>query len=644
MAKHIPFGDAVNQAESWAFNLLKTELPDDYLLLTNVEIPTHTGQAMEVDALVVGHWGVYVVDVKGYTGTLDVGQHAWSLDGKEVENALAKANYVSRVLAGNLKKKVPVGVFPPWCQGMVFVTGRQGDTIELNKGSDQLSVYTPVDMIAALTEPWGLTSQHRYAVNDRQKQHVLDTIGQVALVEKRQHQVQDFTKQQCLYNLSGLEIWSAQYNLAGWKSDWLLKILVATEFDSKDDYRQQVNHLNAELQRLQALAGCSGVPHCAPLINDGEQTVLPIRKPAGVPWQLFDVSGLERDDLLRTLRRAATSLQQIHAHGYAVSNWQDNQVFISGEGEVEFIDIANTASPSGDITGFAQCFSAIADALAEPLVGLWFARAKQNQPVTLDELRAECSGLLSDVSPLTGAKRPSGNMAGCCDEADAQVINHRYQLLNMIRQSDHSEIWQAQHLVGQFTCCVSLYQDVDQRWLGLSDHYRRLKNLYHPNIERIIELGYINGGKDIFLSREWVQGDHLRNLRADIEPKIAAIWFEQLLGALQYLHSFEIYHGGISLKNIVCDGNKATLVNFGLGLEAIGSRQMLAVVDEEIWSLEGGAKRDMFALVASFIVALSKDEFPEKVSLPILRQMLQGVPEVFFATVSREFFEDTLHW
>jgi len=60
--------------------------------------------------------GVYVVDVKGYIGRLDAGLHAWSLDGREVDNSLAKANYLARVLAGNVQHKIPVGVYAPWCQ------------------------------------------------------------------------------------------------------------------------------------------------------------------------------------------------------------------------------------------------------------------------------------------------------------------------------------------------------------------------------------------------------------------------------------------------------------------------------------------------------------------------------------------------
>ena len=72
MAKHIKIGQPVNAAESWAFEFLEENLPPEYLLITNVEIPTPTGVLKEVDALVYGKYAIYLVDVKGYTGKLSV--------------------------------------------------------------------------------------------------------------------------------------------------------------------------------------------------------------------------------------------------------------------------------------------------------------------------------------------------------------------------------------------------------------------------------------------------------------------------------------------------------------------------------------------------------------------------------------------
>ena len=102
MAKHIKIGQPVNAAETWAFEFLEDKLPHEYLLITNVEIPTPTGVLKEVDALVFGKYAIYLIDVKGYTGRLSVDANSWLLDGRRVDNALSKANGISRVYAGRI--------------------------------------------------------------------------------------------------------------------------------------------------------------------------------------------------------------------------------------------------------------------------------------------------------------------------------------------------------------------------------------------------------------------------------------------------------------------------------------------------------------------------------------------------------------
>ena len=81
MARQIKIGEPLNDSERWAFSLLASELPDDYLFFTNLELLSQIGQPFEVDALVIGQYGIYVVDVKGYVGQLEVDANVWSLDG-----------------------------------------------------------------------------------------------------------------------------------------------------------------------------------------------------------------------------------------------------------------------------------------------------------------------------------------------------------------------------------------------------------------------------------------------------------------------------------------------------------------------------------------------------------------------------------
>lgn len=596
MARMISFGTPVNDAERWAFSLLADELPEDYILLTNVEIPTKSGQAMEVDALVIGEWGVYVVDVKGYIGRLDAGLHAWSLDGREVDNSLAKANYVARVLAGNVKHKIPVGVYAPWCQGMVFITGRKGEEIELEKHQGSLSIYTPKQIVAALTKEWGLTAPRKHQVTDTQKELVLETIGQVAIVEQRNNKIQDFTKLKCLFIQSGLEVWQAEYNPGEWTAPWLLKVLIPTQFEDSDESQKHEAQLRTEFQRLQSLSGCSGVPYCAPLIQDGEQLVLPIRMPRGVPLNVLESAQMTTYQLLEILRRSVSGLQQIHRRGYTVGGWTSNCVFVSDMGDVEFIDIKDTLSVSHDIKAYAQGFLAIAEQTKQPRVYQWYRAAIAGETTDLDALRCDLSALID---------------LGVCDTVPEKiavtkgaVIDHHFVLEQFIAATQTSQFWRAKHLQGQYQCGVSIYSSVEATWPMLSNIYRSLAKVYHPHIERVLGFGQLPQSEELFIARAWEYGVSIDEL-TDIKLGQPIRWFTQLITGLQYMHQMDIYHGAICPKNIICNPNKAILVNFGIGLDIAASHYASQYADPTLWEVEGQAEKDLYGLVASFIDALT---------------------------------------
>jgi hypothetical protein len=103
MVQHIKIGTAVNSTEKWAFDFLKANLPESYRLITNVEVYDDRGHPFEVDAVVVGEYGVYMVDVEGYQGTLTASKDAWMFSGRTVENPIPKLNGNARILASRCR-------------------------------------------------------------------------------------------------------------------------------------------------------------------------------------------------------------------------------------------------------------------------------------------------------------------------------------------------------------------------------------------------------------------------------------------------------------------------------------------------------------------------------------------------------------
>ena len=82
MAKVIPIGEPVNDAERQAIAHLRDHLPDSYALLHNFEIQ-RGGELFEIDVAVLAPHAVYLVDVKGTRGLIDVYGSKWYPDGRQ---------------------------------------------------------------------------------------------------------------------------------------------------------------------------------------------------------------------------------------------------------------------------------------------------------------------------------------------------------------------------------------------------------------------------------------------------------------------------------------------------------------------------------------------------------------------------------
>ena len=179
------------------------------MLITNVEVPTPNGLLKEVDAIVFGKYAVYLVDVKGYSGTLNVDANSWILDGEIVDNALSKANGVARVYAGAIKANLLRAEHTPWCQGMVFVTGDEGSEITLNKVQSSLSVLMG-SIIRGLTEKEYCTNNYQFIVTQSQRKKALDVLGNIGKVPAKISEVGGFKKIEKLAN-GRIEIWRSEH-------------------------------------------------------------------------------------------------------------------------------------------------------------------------------------------------------------------------------------------------------------------------------------------------------------------------------------------------------------------------------------------------------------------------------------------------
>jgi serine/threonine protein kinase len=100
MAKVIPIGQPVNDAERIAIAHLRDHLPDSYVLLHNFEVERQ-GEAFEIDIALLAPHAVYLIDVKGTRGLIDVHGPRWYPDGRQpFPSPLAKLRGHARTVKG----------------------------------------------------------------------------------------------------------------------------------------------------------------------------------------------------------------------------------------------------------------------------------------------------------------------------------------------------------------------------------------------------------------------------------------------------------------------------------------------------------------------------------------------------------------
>ncbi|ATQ74196.1 protein kinase [Massilia violaceinigra] len=107
MAKVIPVGQPVNDAERNAIAYLRDRLPESFVLLHNFEIERH-GERFEIDIALLTPHALYLIDVKGTRGTIDVYGNKWYPEGRApYPSPLGKLRSHARTVKGLVTQANP---------------------------------------------------------------------------------------------------------------------------------------------------------------------------------------------------------------------------------------------------------------------------------------------------------------------------------------------------------------------------------------------------------------------------------------------------------------------------------------------------------------------------------------------------------
>jgi serine/threonine protein kinase len=627
MARHIPFAAPVNASEKWAFDHLKEKLPEHYDLLTNVELLGNAGSTIEIDAVVIGDWAIYMIDVKGYTGTIEAGRHLWYAHGEEVENPLPKLNKNSKIFASRLRRQLGPGAHTPWIQGLAFVTGSEGSGVLIRRADEFVAAYSAEDIVSALTEEKHVPVPKVHRLRDSQKSAVLQDIGQVAAVEKRANSIGDFTKKQKLIGDNKFSVWTATFNRHGLDIPYLLKCIERSAWNDASASEEAVRELKREFRIYQELTGAAGVPYVAPLIDTGEQVVLPIKHPRGRPVSTIDIAELPLDKRLQAIRSAAIAIETIHSRGVFHGDLTGDNLYIADDLTSELLDFRpataiSSVSPNNDdaldidacgtdISAFARLFAPwvtedqpeeFANTTAATSITDWFSAAEQDGDASLAYLE---SLIVSGPLETVVSEKDSRDWQAL----PGAVLNQTYELVEQINRSTGWSTWRARHQLGNFDCVVRIYDSAEEQLDSAQKEFEILSRLYHPGLNRTFDMGQIQGSDMYFMSMAHLSDPTLRALIGDSTFDREAIKnvLRDVCNTLEYLHKCGLTHRNVSPDTIVVAESGAVLVD----LSALPSDQTFTGdirykwrgVTDEGWS----PYADLYSLAVAIVEAWTGD-------------------------------------
>lgn len=628
MAKLMKIGDYANTSEQWAAEYLARRLPDAWTIYTNLILPLPRRQP-EIDMLVIAESEVVLIEVKGFSGKVDILQTGVfaHTPGNRQETRLLDYNPVARIM--NHAKRLAsywethfltAGSQAPWFRGVVFVTGNNGLGLELDNG--EMEAYGPEAIVNNLLQPLEENPQPLPGKKIRLLEEILSLRVPPAhlplaiqnfKVQPAQPWDRDFERREAVSDLApGLQFDLRVANLA--------------ETDALE------SPLKKKLQReagvLTSLSPTPGIQRTLGIFEtEGPLVILPLVRPPGKPVSSQpNLSPTARMEIAVQLTKVlATARKQQFVHGGLTEDdlWWDNSarlLTVCGWGRVD--------SPQGSSDVF--------------FLRKWIRNLGECQRAAAKTLRtwakekAEKAGGLEAIECLQHRLEEASSGAGEAqvDEGfelkPGQKIDDSLQLVQWLGSGTTGDAWLARHLVGRFDCVLKFMQvneeNQQRRAEAFIEELEKLHALYHPNLVRVYDAKILSGQDLRCLILEYCKLTLRDRLGASEKCQTAEIvgWLRDGLNALQFLHANGCHHGDLWPGSIGLTAERAYLLDLGFILRGTPKNQRYRSPYPE----SSPAFNDLYALVLCLWEALAGYPFPGQVPEPLGTDWQPGEPEI----------------
>lgn len=593
MAKRIDLAGSVpvNDGERTVVQALVAGLPDDYVVVPNVELADGRGQRLEFDVVVAAPHAVYVVETKALHGRVVGDDREWIVDGSTRPAPIRITAHKARVLKSFLANERPV-LRQCWTEPAVVlaVPPRQLDLL----GDAKATTFDPKGLVAFIGDPGRLPHPPRHI--DRLPAQVAELMQSRARGRGGPTAFNQWEVVETLEADDEITEYRARHRFVLSAPLVRLRVVSLSPYAfSPAELERRRQSIAREFVALQVMGAHENVVGAQDMFEDAHgNVVLVVPEVQGLSLGIALAEGLDLDDAERRAMLVGLCRAVRHAHehgvihrriapenvllteggGVALSGFGSARVAsegtiyqtsanmdsLGGYGAPELLDpTAGEVSAATDLFGLAGVAWALfvetppypegtpigsvparPDALPAAIydvVAPWLERRVSDRDGAVADLEAvltpEATGHEEVATPAAlGPTAPLEFTVG-------EVIENRYEVTAVLGRGGFSTVYRVEDAVLEMTAALKLFSpqyDLE----AMQRELRALSRIHHPNVVRLIDAGRTSmSPRQWYLKSEYVDGRTLSDVldeekRLPIELSVRLVM--DLLGALTSFH------------------------------------------------------------------------------------------------------------
>jgi len=335
MARVRNIGLPVNDSERKAISHLSRSLPDDYVLLTNLELPSLNGFPYEFDIIVIGDTAVFVVELKGYGGVIKGNAFEWELSsGSVIKSPMPLLAKKAKIVGGLVRRGAP-SLSKVWVWHLLVLTA---DRVSIHVQDPQASQILKLEeCVRAMTN----NSSRSDMITRSMSAKIEEAIAGQFMPLKRDKEIGDYS---LLEQVNSNELYTtfiAEHKLLGGQRRYVLKIYTLKIYDDLDEQKKHQARILREANILFELPPHPNLVRANPPFPSGDdKIVLPLEWVDGhsLKGLLDDKDMAGTVPVMKVMLDLCSVLSFVHEHGVVHRDLRPDNVIVCPDGTLKLVN------------------------------------------------------------------------------------------------------------------------------------------------------------------------------------------------------------------------------------------------------------------------------------------------------------------